>query len=289
MSAQQKKRCLIHANCQGEQLAELLRAHPEFGRAYDVRHYVNYVREIIPREELSACDLFLYQRLDEKWGELASDALLPRLRPDARAICIPNFLFRGYWPFWSSAPGFDFSDSFLDALIERGLSNKEILHIHLFTDPGRYYDLEAIFRHSWDVERRKERDWDIKPLDLVEAQFRRERLFNTINHPGKRLCLFVADETLRVLGMAPLPEDVRDRFPEPYAEFVLPIHPAVAKFQGLGFAGPGETFNVFGKRMDYARYVSLYLECKRMGETDFTAFLRIVNGVGGETDSSGGR
>ncbi len=270
-----KPPCIIHANCQGEPLARLLLAHPDFSRAFTVRHYVNYARQIIPEAELASCGLFLYQRLEDKWGELASDALLSRLAPSARAFCIPNFLFKGYWPFWSSDPGFDFSDFFLDDLIARGLSKKEILHIHLFTDPARYYDLDAIFAKSLRAERSKERAWDVKPLDVIEERFRRERLFNTINHPGKRLCLLVADEVLRLVNMPPLPEAVREGFPEPFPEFVLPIHPAVARRQGLAFAGEGRTYNVFGRPMDYAEYVNCYLECKRLGETDFTSFLRL--------------
>jgi len=270
-----KELCLIHANCQGDPLAELLEAHPDFGRAFDVRRYVNYARQDISLEELGACRFFLYQRIGEKWGEHASEALLSRLGPKAAPLCVPNMLFTGYWPFWRMAPNFDFSDFFLDDLLARGLSKKEILHIYLFTDPRRYYDLDELFARSVAVEREKETFWDVKAVDLVLERYQTERLFNTVNHPGPGLCLHVAEEVLRLLGFSPLPESVRRAFADPYPEFVLPTHPAVARLRGLSFIEEGQRFHVFGKMMDFTEYANCYLECKLAGEEDFISFLRL--------------
>lgn len=270
-----KQLCLIHANCQGDPLAELLEAHPDFGQSFEIRTYVNYARQIIPEEDLRECRILLYQRIGEKWGDLSSEAVLLRLNPAARALCIPNMLFTGYWPFWRMAPNFDFSDFFLDALLDRGLTKKEILHLYLFTDPRRYYDLDELFARSLAVEREKETFWDVKAVDLILERHQTERLFNTVNHPGRRLCLHVAEEILRLLGFSPLPEAARQAFPDPYPEFVLPTHPAAAQQRGLSFIGQGERFPVFGKMMDFTEYANCYLECKMAGERDFISFLRL--------------
>lgn len=270
-----KQLCLIHANCQGDPLAELLEAHPDFGRRFEIRNYVNYARQIIPEEDLRECGLLLYQRIGEKWGDLSSGAVLSRLNPAAKTLCIPNMLFTGYWPFWRMAPNFDFSDFFLDDLLARGLTKKEILHIFLFTDPGRYYDLDELFARSLAVEREKEAFWDVKAVDMILERHQTERLFNTVNHPGPRLCLHVAEEVLRLLGFSPLPESARRAFADPYPEFVLPTHPAVARRRGLSFIGQGERYPVFGKLMDFTEYANCYLECKLAGEEDFISFLRL--------------
>ena len=106
--------CLIHANCQGDPLAWLLAATPEFAVRYEVRRYTNFERELIPPEELARCTLFIYQHLGEHWDEHASDRLLARVAPGALRCCIPNMLFKGYWPFWTNRSSMDFGDTFLD-------------------------------------------------------------------------------------------------------------------------------------------------------------------------------
>ncbi|WP_246287750.1 WcbI family polysaccharide biosynthesis putative acetyltransferase [Desulfolutivibrio sulfoxidireducens] len=270
-----KRLCLIHANCQGEPLVDLLGAHPDFSRDFETRHIVNYTRQPVPAEDLARCGLFLYQRLEAAWGDLASDALLARLPPGTRRLCLPNLFFLGYWPFWTGKKGFDYSDIFLDALLDRGLSDREIMHLYLRTDPTRYYDLAAIFRKSETREREKERHWDIRLTDFVRSRFREKPLFHTVNHPGRTLCLMVAEAVLMRLGYPPLPAGAREAFADPFAEFDLPIHPGVAAFQGLAFLPEHPRFPVYGRDMDLAEYVGCYLACKRLGETDFISFLRL--------------
>ncbi len=270
-----KKRCLIHANCQGPPLTDLLRAHPEFGRDFEIAVYTNYTREHVPEQALASCALFLHQWLGPDWGDVSSDALSAKLPRDCRTVCIPNLMFLGYWPFWSSARGFNYSDMYLDALLARGLNRKEIIHVYLYTDPGRCFDLDARFAEWLDREREKEQRWDIRMVDEVLSRYQKELLFNTINHPNRRLCLRTADELLRLLGFSPLPAEVKNAFAEPFDEFVLPIHPAVAAHHGLEFLETDAVFPVYGAAMDLAEYVSCYVECKLAGETDFISFLRL--------------
>ncbi len=267
--------CLIHANCQGEPLMDLLAAHPDFSRDFTLRHYVNYARQPVPDADLADCRLFLYQRLGASWGGLASDVLLAKLSPRAKNICLPNLFFLGYWPFWYSGTPFVYPDRFLDTLLNKGLSDREIMHIYLHTDPARYFDLEDIFRKSVAREKEKERAWDIRLTEFIQSRFRDEPLFYTFNHPGKTLCLMVAEAVLERQGYPPLPAHVRETFPEPFAEFTLPIHPAVAANQGLTFLSETPRFPVYGRDMDLAEYTGCYLACKRAGETDFISFLRL--------------
>lgn len=268
-----KELCILHGNCQGETMAALLSASPEFAAAYRVEYYVNFTRQAIPAESLERCGLLLHQHLGPEWGELASQALAAKLPGEARRVCFPNMLFKGYWPFWSSRPGFDYSDDLLDGLLARGLSKAEALWVALRGGLDAMYGLDGMLKDTLTREREKEALCDVKYVDLIEENFRVEKLFQSVNHPRKRLMLHAADAVLASLGMKPLPEEEKRACPELYPLFELPIHPQVAAFHGLAFGGVDERYNIYGHPMSYAEYISLYLDCKLAGRTDFIAYL----------------
>lgn len=268
--------CLIHANCQGDPLAALLSAHPDFAAAYDVRRYTNYEREPVTDADMARCGLLLYQHLGEKWDDHASDRLLARVPPDSLTLCVPNMLFKGYWPFWTNRSSMDFGDSFLDRLVDMGLTEAEALHVCLKGDLAAKFDLTAMFAESLEVERAKEVNAVVGTVDLVAGLWRVERLFATINHPGCRLLLHVADGVLAALGMPPVPQQVRSVFTMPYDEFELPIHPQVAAHHGLAFGGPETRYNIYGRAMTYAEYAHRYIACRRSGVGNFIGYLQLV-------------
>jgi len=266
--------CILHGNCQGETLQALLSASPEFVERYAVEYYVNFTRQAIPPSNLSRCALFLHQHLGENWGAVSSAALRGALPATARSVCFPNILFKGYWPFWSNRPGFDYADSFLDALLERGLNPAEALRVATHSRLDKAFDLPALLAETFALERQKEARSDIAYVDVIEAHFREEKLLNSINHPGRRLMFHVADEVLALLGMPPLGEEIRALCPSLYPEFELPIHPQVAAQHGLAFGREGTRFNVYGQALTYAGYAGLYLACKQAGRSDFVNFLQ---------------
>ncbi len=266
--------CLIHANCQGEPLAALLRAHPGFAARWRCRVALNYAREPVPQEALASCSLFLYQHLGPGWGELSSAALLARLNSAAARLAIPNMFFKGCWPLWTSDPAFNYSDMLLDTLLQRGLSGEEILHLFLRTDPARYFDLDALAEASLTRERAKEACSDITYVDAILARWQEEQLFFTVNHPRKTLLRLAADGICTALGLGPLPDAAADAVPEALDEFELPVHPAVARRFSLAWAGPDRLWNVYGRKMAFAEYAALYVACKLQGETDFIGWLQ---------------
>lgn len=295
MTASRRSLCLIHANCQGDPLAGLLAAAPQFAERYEIRRYTNYQREHVPPAALSGCALFLYQHMGEKWDDHASARLLAMVNPAARVLRLPNMLFTGYWPFWSNRSAMDFGDSFLDRLVALGLGMAEILHVYLHGNLTAKYDLDAMLRASLAVERDKEQGTrnpaapacghagrDAIPpvvaptVDLVEALWKEERLFATINHPNRRLVLHVAEGVLAALGMDPLPPAVRAGCADPYPEFELPMHPRVAAHHGLSFGGPDATWNVYGRRMTFEDYTRRYVDCRLRGIDNFIGYLQLV-------------
>lgn len=277
-----KKKCIIHANCQGLPLAKLLAASPEFAAAFSLCVYTNFTRESVPQTELDGCDLFLYQNIGEKWGDVSSESLLARLPRRATAWQIPNCFFMGYWPFWTNRVSMNFGDSLLEHLVGMGLAQPEILHVYLHGDLTRTHDFAALLEASLEVERAKEQGSLVKTVDFICQHWKEEALFSTINHPSPRLLRLVADGVLAALGFAPL-ESARMNGPlayscdsDPEERFELPIHPQVAAFHGLAFGGPMAQYAVFGRRMTFAQYAACYVDCRLRNAGNFLEYLQIV-------------
>ncbi len=271
--------CILHANCQGEELSALLNASRAFSAEWRLRHYTNYTREPIPDEALAECGLFLYQQLGAQWGELASASLISRLPASAATLCVPNMMFRGYWPFWNDPPPIVFGDKLLDRFIDEGADKSVILRLYLHGDLGKYVDLDEALTHTLKVEERRESAAFMQVTDIITERWRDEPLFLTANHPGFRLLKAVAGGILRHLGLPPLgAEEIAglESFPS-YADFELPIHPQVAEHHRLSFIGPKHQYLVYGRRMTYEQYISRYIDCRmnKMDE-DFMGYLQAV-------------
>lgn len=259
----------------------LLTASAAFNRAYRLIRRTNYTREPVAEEELASCGLFLYQHLDEFWGEFSSAALLRRLPASATALCIPNLFFKGYWPFWTSDSPIAFGDSLLNRLIDEGASKPVILRIYLHGNIRSFVDLKASLEETVEKERQKERLTCVSTVDFLLERWKRHLAFHTVNHPGRDMLLHAANGILEAAGFPPLTDDERAAafhagFPS-YSDFDLPVHPQVAAFHGLEFTGPESGFAVFGRRMTFTAYISRYIDCRANGMgDDFISYLHLV-------------
>lgn len=273
-----KRTAILHANCQGKPLAAQLLASPEFARGFVPRVYLNYAREPIPEAELAGCGLFLYQHLGPEWGELASDALLARLPASCPRLCIPNMFFRGPWPLWSGAPGFDYRDVFLDRLVEMGLPGQEILRLYLQMPLERKFDLDALLAETVARETERQAHTPVRYLDFVLEHWRERQLFFTVNHPGPELLGLAAKGILRELGLAPQDPALVPR-PESlgkgYGDFELPVHPQAAAFYGLNYGDAKQVYKTYVKPRTFAQYTVAYVGCRLAGIDDFIGYLQL--------------
>ncbi|MCR5815217.1 MAG: hypothetical protein K6G15_12110 [Desulfovibrio sp.] len=266
--------CLLHANCQGEALALLLRSHPPFAARFTIKHCLNYTREALAPSDLDNCKLFLYQKLGAHFGDLASDVLLAKLPSACQSLQIPNLFFKGYWPFWIRAPQrIDFADAVLERLIDAGLPAQEIMRIYLSGSHPAFKTVEQTAKESLAQEHSKEVDCQTGCADLLERLWRREALFYTVNHPGPRLIFQVAERLLDLLALPPLSQSLREHYQHPDRDFFLPIHPLVGEILGLAFTGPKMRYEVFGKLMTHTEFVAGYLACRLNHVTNLAAFL----------------
>lgn len=275
-----RETCLLHANCQGDPLARLLAASPEFSARWRLKLVTNYTRAPLPSAELAACTLFLYQNLGPEWGDLASEAVVARLPSGCVSLCVPNLFFKGYWPLWTSASSMHFGDVQLDYLTDQGLEPAEAVHVSLKTDVAALYDLDGLLAESQAVERRREAGAVMSVVDYVESRWRERQLFATVNHPGPELMTLVANAVLDRLDFPSLPPDraealaaAGDLACDPH--FELPIHPGVARHFGLTFAGPDRRYPAYGKSLTWREYALCYVDCRRKG-LDLLQYLQAV-------------
>lgn len=275
--------CIIHANCQGDPLRFLLESTPAFARVYEVRKYTNYLREPIPAEDLAHCGLLLFQELSSAWGEHATASLLQLLPPGAQRLKLPNMFFNGYWPLWTNHTHLAYGDLLLEHLAGLGLGPSEILHVYLRGDITTKFDLPALVLASRQREERKEEGVVAPTLSLIDTYWREEQLFHTVNHPGPRLTLHVADEVLRALGMPPVPDSARRAWAAQPEEFIQPIHPQVGALYGLPFAHAERRYPVYGQDMTFAQFAAAYVDCRLRHEiaasaatADFVVYLHLL-------------
>ena len=268
--------CLLHANCQGDALRPLLENSPAFASRFRICQYVNYTRQSIAAQDIEHCDLFLYQRLAPKWGDLSTEQMLPRLPQHCQAIEIPNLFFKGYWPHWSRDEHINFADSLLETLLEK-VSPHEALTLYLRGSAALLGDaaaLERVAEESLNREEAKEADAPIKCAPLLRERWRDEQMFITVNHPGRELVCHMAHSLLRLLDLGGLPQSVRTGFAHPLEDFWLPVHPAVGRSLGLPFASAEKRWPIYHLQLTHREYIMCYMACRANNVPDFLTFLK---------------
>ena len=273
--------CIMHANCQGEELEHLLLASKEFRRQFKFKHFTNYIKEPIPDEMLGQCSVFLYQQLGAQWEELASEVLISKLSPKATALNIPNNHFRGYWPLWTSQKIIDLGDTLLNKLLDEGTPKDIILKIYLKGDITKFVDIEAALAQTIAQERAKEQICCVKFVDFFLENWRKTPAFHMVNHPCYEVLLHTANGILQNLNIAPLSKaelaSIKvNPFPT-YKVIEAPIHPQVAKALNLSFGHQGQEYNILGRKFTFERFVSRYIDCCQNDLAhNFLGFLQLV-------------
>lgn len=270
--------CIIHANCQGDSLHRILASTPAFSARFYIHKYTNYLEEKITDEDFSACKVLLYQRLSDKWHDAASPLLLGRLPLGTQALCVPNMFFKGYWPLWTNNTFMAYGDVFMEYLAEQDLNSAEFVHLCSHAKLEHLYALDTLMAQSLEQERDKEIYCITETVDIIEEFWRKEQLFSTVNHPGSRLLLHVADGILRALGLGTVPEAVRVAFTAHCTDdFEQPIYPQVGAHFGLNFVNAHSRYTVYGRQMAFTEYCHCYATCRRENIPDFAAFMQYLS------------
>lgn len=270
-----KKICIISANCQGAYINLLLRVHPEFSQDFEIYYFVNYLKQIVPRELLKNADLLIYQPLGTHWGELSADYLEQYINSKAFKIRIPYLTFPLYFPFYTDdyrnirtkahPSGFyPYGDKLVLELKRKGATLEEVIKkLTSFSYIKQIFNPEkAILDYRefmLDIESRR----DQKLVDFILDNFRDLKLFTTYNHPAPPLMVYQVNDILKKLGYKTFDynEEVYKLLTYVYMYiYEQPIHPYVAELLNLRFECDWESpkYNIYGIPLNFKEFIEAY-------------------------------
>ena len=252
--------CLVSANCQGVPLIRQLLAFKPFQKSYYPEYFVNFKKEAVPLEKLQTCNLLIYQKLAPSWGNLSEEYLLAHVNPKAKVVCMPNIYNNTLWPISKGTGDLSnpYDETYIDELMQRGLSLDEILYLVKKVDFSKHYDLQAMFEKSMAFERNKGYVRCAEFCDYIEENFSKIKLFTTFNHPYGSLLNKVAKVVLEEIGYRNIPGSL---IPDITCDddYYMPIHHSGAKFFKLSFIDENTKFPVYGNMLTYSEYIAGYV------------------------------
>ncbi len=259
------KRCVLSANCQGDIFMHMLKKHPVFLQEWEVDYYVNFHKTPIPDGKIENCDLLIYQKLGDSWGDLSTKVLLSRLPKHARAICLPNMSNFDLWPTAKWAPDAYnlWLDTYLESLIEKGLEFSEIVYLAMRADFSEILDLKAKRKDNMRYEYEKEYFGRSKILEFIENRWTEEWLFTTPNHPAHSLLFLVANIILQEFGYQMLRPEVNAPLMTCDREYFLPVHPFFIKHYKIKYLTEETKYPVFGNELTYKEYLMAYVDARK--------------------------
>lgn len=270
-----KPKAVFFTNCIGGVLRDLFARYPGFAERFDLIHHENFTKGPLSEEELRGTQLFVYQPLEASWGwgDLSTDKLLARLPIDCRSISLPAIHFLGFWPFLANDKRnkkteqypfgkYFYGDGFVLDRLREGMSKEQIVEEYLTADLNQLVDLDKLMEREIAKVRKAEAQTDVKVADFIERNYRRLRLFNTVNHPRNVLSVFLFFQILSALRLPIPPQQFYTHLPEYFSEQESPIHPFIANHFGLEFINAQTRYNHWGERLTFREYIENYIDFK---------------------------
>ncbi|ERT04243.1 nucleotide-diphospho-sugar transferase family protein [Lyngbya aestuarii BL J] len=270
---------LMYTNCQRGLIFEFLKLSNEFMKEFKVEldkvpHNHTAIKEGIKISDniLKDAKLFIYQPLDDKYGELSTNSILSRLPSECICISLPRLYFKGYWPQHGANPYskitgdiqslFSYGDTNLNQMIEEGVPKEEIIQRINKLDFYNHEDLIDNLEYTLNEISKREEYTDVKISEFIRQNYKNYRLFHTINHPTDMVGREVANQILQILNMPKLSENVLPFHKEVLGGLQVPIYPSVREKLGLNFITPNEVYSLkgLGRKLTFSEYAELYID-----------------------------
>ena len=271
--------CLMYTNCQRGLIYEFLKLSDKFMETYRIdldeippNHTAIRDRFVIPEQILEKTKLLIYQPLDSKHGDCSTEYILNKLPSDCISISLPRLYFKGYWPQHDSNPFnqgnekgfhglFPYGDTNVNSMMNEVLSQEKIIQEISKKD---FYNREELLKnidYTLSELSKRETNTDIKISDFIRDNYRKYRLFHTINHPTDVLGLEVANQILSKLNMPPISEGTKPQYKEVLGRLQVPIYPSVIDGLDLTFVSESSVYwsKEFGKKFTFNQYISQYI------------------------------
>lgn len=215
-----KKVAIVYGNCHTLPIKESLRSNADFSSQYGL-YPMRMIHEIVtePKDDFNEilfknCDLFIHQsiREDNKYGfSYSSQALIIKLNCSSKIISIPNLygLPSYYFPQTDESLAykvikgryyFPFRDRFIEKMAERGCSVqyiKRAIEQEEFISQDELIEGYNIFLEK---VKKRERDWDVKILNILVANHESTQLYYDVNHPTNYIFRYITQRILEKLN-----------------------------------------------------------------------------------------
>jgi hypothetical protein len=242
------KKCFIYGNCQTKPIRDFLNMNSDFLSTYESSYLECFLlseNDVPNLEKLaSEADLFIYQPVSEDYkaiGRLSTHHLKTLLKRGCQVIAIPVAYFTGYNP-EAIYLGSEFEGPFIThdrnilMLYSQGKSVQETANLIQSLDFYQSIYVENNVEATLNQLKRREPDLDVKLTEFIRSNYKKARLFHTMNHPSSIVIAYVANSILNLLGI----KSERDALANFYRFEVLdylyfPIYPSVAHHLKLSF------------------------------------------------------
>lgn len=242
-------RVVVVGNCQAKALEMMLATNDEFAKRFEFVSF-SAVHEIseetVPELHRAVADaaVVIPQKVDDRYRDgigLGTETLVS-MAGAATVVRWPSVYWAGYFPdlfYMRDADGrpvvdgpFDYHDRTILEAYASGLDPAATCR--LLEDPDQPSDAVA-----WAANATAELDirgqgCDVQVTDFIDANFRNELLFYTMNHPANAMLGFVAQEVTNLLGVPGRVDPLR--MPDEVLSWTFyPLHPNHVRALGLVF------------------------------------------------------
>ncbi len=238
---------VVVGNCQAKALEMMLATNEEFAKRFEFMSFpaVHEIpAESIPElhSAVAGATVAILQRVEDGYRDgigLGTDTLA-RIAGNAIVIRWPSVYWAGYFPdlfYLRNAAGepvvdgpFDYHDRTILEAYASGLDVEATCR--LLEDPDKPSDAAAWAANATAELDIRGKDCDIQVTDFIDANFRSELLFYTMNHPANRLLAFLAQQVTQRLG---IPGQVdQGQMPDEVLGWTFyPLHPNHVRALGL--------------------------------------------------------
>lgn len=269
-----KKLAIIYGNCHTSIIEEYLSSFKLFSdkiwfypipKAYEFGS-MNFNSTSI--SILKNCDLFIYQSdQDINSKTLSSQYFLNILKKDCDCIKITNTHghAEGFFPQFISnrfnEKGlFPYGDENIAKLVDEGKETNEI--ISFLKSDNVYTKTQIINRLNYQIEQLSEREknCNIKIVDYIKANYKKQRMFNDLYHPSNFLLKEFARRILKYLNLYS-DEFEKVEINRSLNSYQMPIYPCVARHLELEYkADMGRTPSQNLIDMEFDEYIKEYID-----------------------------
>lgn len=269
------RKLLVYGNCQAGWIAQRLAATPAVAAEFQVLYRSDYAE--IPADHPTRQPGF-WGEVDVAVCQTAANCRPPEflaaLRASAVVVRFPTLWLKILWPMYMvdprnrAEPGaawgrFPYGDRLALKLLREGVASSDLARRYRETDLNSILDLDRFQEMTFAELANNDRKSDVAIAPYLAANFRRRKLFGTVNHPNLAILHELYRGVLAALpgGLATggLPE------PECAGEVLglleeVPLHPQVIRHFQLAWARPEMRWRYRSEFLNLEDYLKAYAD-----------------------------